>query len=68
MQGFSDTELIGYFMIHSDTPLALFHVNHIRRLWQLADMPTSHIPKDGFQKVDHATAELVCCLAERKVK
>ncbi len=32
----ADKELMGYFVIHAKTDCALFHVNHVRRMFELA--------------------------------
>lgn len=44
----TDIELLGYADIHCETERALFHVDHIRRLFALAGEPEPPLPSTGF--------------------
>lgn len=44
----TDRELVGYCDLHARTPLALFHIKHLRRLLELAGRDISQLPTEGF--------------------
>ena len=48
----TDKELMGYFVIHAKTDRALFHVDHVRRMFALAE-ETHGLPADGFVAVPY---------------
>jgi len=48
----TDKELMGYFVIHAKTDRALFHVDHVRRMFALAE-ETHELPADGFVAVPY---------------
>lgn len=48
----NDNELIGYCNIHCETDLALFHKNHVRRMFELAGEPVPvNIDEQDFWSV-----------------
>lgn len=49
----SDEELVGYCEAHSQTPRALFHIKHLRRLLELAGRDVSDLPTEGFFAFHH---------------
>jgi hypothetical protein len=48
----TDVELMRYFVIHAKTERALFHVDHVRRMMELAS-EKADLPADGFIAVHY---------------
>ena len=59
-----DDQFLGYCSIHSETPRALFHAEHLRRLLALADepIPAGLVGSNGWFS---AFADVVHPLVER---
>lgn len=45
MADMSDDEFLSYCEVHSETPRAMFHIDHIRRLHELAGAENEKIAK-----------------------
>ncbi|MDM7992965.1 MAG: hypothetical protein QUS11_06585 [Candidatus Fermentibacter sp.] len=61
----TDEELLGYAFIHCETELALFHRQHIIRLFALAG---EECPDLGFRSFWSVGPEIVKPLVEKAVK
>lgn len=62
----SDEELLAYAAIHCHTELALFHVNHVRRILALAGVDRDLAGFSGFFPVRPDTMlPLIACARER---
>lgn len=68
MSEMSDKEFIGYCQLHSKTPRALFHIKHIRRLYELAGEEFTSNATDGFFTMRADEAHPLCEKANNRVK
>lgn len=62
-----DEEFISYCELHSTTPRALFHVDHINRLYKLAGKPLP-LQREGFVVMREDVAHPLCEEARKRVR
>ena len=68
----TDEDLFEYALIHSQTELALFHRDHVRRIWELAgckleeDSDGPYFPK--FVSIDYETMKSIVADARERLK
>lgn len=68
-EDWSDEEFLGYVDLHSRTERALFHAEHVRRLYKMAGRPApSGLGENEFVAVYHDHAERLIKLARKKMK
>lgn len=67
MSDMTDNEFIRYCESHSSTPRALFHVDHINRLYKLAG-EDKYINGDGFIAMHDDVAHPLCIKARARMK
>jgi len=60
----NDEELIGYCEIHCKTERALFHIDHIRRMWKLANEPEIKFPFGEWFSM-HEDMQYLCSKAKQ---
>lgn len=66
-----DEQLIGYCAIHAETPRALFHARHIKRMFELAGRPVPQevlAQPDGFWSMHDDMKQLVREANKRRAK